>query len=151
VLTHKEKQLFDLSPQNVDSKSKLELLKDEAFESIYFMKYYEKILFNKLYELSELTLNQEVELKRLLGDSFEQRELNKDNRIISESLNKVLAPKVQLNPFLNSPLLLDNYFFAGALKLSYIDQFLNKLKNRAIMVELAEGGFGFLLKVAELD
>jgi len=46
---------------------------------------------------------------------------------------------------------LENYFFAGSLKLSYIDNFLNKLKNRAIMVELAEGGFGFLLKINELD
>ncbi len=56
-----------------------------------------------------------------------------------------------LNPFFNSPLLLSNYFFAGSLKLSYVDQFLNKLRNRAIMVDLAEGGFGFLLKVTELD
>ncbi len=101
------------------------------------MKYYRRILIDKLYELVEGTLSQEIELKKLLGDSFEQRELNKDNKIISESLNKVLAPKVMLNPFLNSPLLLDNYFFAGALKLSYVDQFLNKLKNRVIMVELA--------------
>ena len=53
-----------------------------------------------------------------------------------------------LNPFFNSPLLLNNYFFAGSLKLSYVDQFLNKLRNRAIMVNLAEGGFGFLLKVS---
>jgi len=49
----------------------------------------------------------------------------------------VLAPKVMLNPFLNSPLLIDNYFFSGTLKLSYIDQFLNRMKNRAIMVEMA--------------
>jgi hypothetical protein len=44
-------------------------------------------------------------------------------------------------------LVLSNYFFAGALKMSYIDAFLNKLKNRAIIIELAEGGFGYLLKI----
>ena len=29
--------------------------------------------------------------------------------------------------------------------------FLNKLRNRAVMIELAEGGTGYLLKVNELD
>jgi hypothetical protein len=86
-----------------------------------------------------------------LQDSFHQKELLKENKIIKETLNTVLAPKVVLNPFLNSPLTIDNYFFAGTLKLGYVDHFLNKLKNRAIMIELAEGGFGFLLKVVELD
>ena len=60
-------------------------------------------------------------------------------------------PKIVINPFLESPLLPDNYFFAASLKMSFLDSFLNKLKNRAIMVELAEGGFGFLLKIPELD
>lgn len=35
--------------------------------------------------------------------------------------------------------------------MSYIDQFLNKLRNRAVLIELAEGGTGYLLKVNELD
>lgn len=75
----------------------------------------------------------------------------RENRIIKATLNKVLVPKIIINPFLESPLIIDNYFFAASLKLSYVDSFLNKLKNRAIMVELAEGGFGFLLKINELD
>jgi hypothetical protein len=75
----------------------------------------------------------------------------RENRIIRATLNKVLVPKIIINPYLESPLILDNYFFAASLKLSYVDSFLNRLKNRAIMVELAEGGFGFLLKINELD
>ena len=35
--------------------------------------------------------------------------------------------------------------------MSFIDQFLNKLRNRAVLIELAEGGTGYLLKVNELD
>ena len=56
-------------------------------------------------------------------------------------------PKIIINPYLESPLVLENYFFAASLKLSYIDSFLNRLKNRAILVELTEGGFGYLLKI----
>ena len=70
---------------------------------------------------------------------------------MKQTINKILVPKVKLNPFLQSPLSLDNYFVAGTIKLSYIDQFLNKLRNRAVLIELAEGGFGYLLKVNELD
>ena len=66
-------------------------------------------------------------------------------------MNKMLAPKIKLNPYLASPLRIENYFFAGSLKLSYIDHFLNKLRNRAVLIDLAEGGTGFLLKVNELD
>jgi hypothetical protein len=61
----------------------------------------------------------------------------RENRIIKNTLNKVLVPKIIINPYLESPLIVENYFFAAALKLSYIDSFLNKLKNRAILVELA--------------
>ena len=63
----------------------------------------------------------------------------------------MLAPKIKLNPYLATPLRIQNYFFAGSLKLSFIDQFLNRLRNRAVLIELAEGGSGFLLKVNELD
>lgn len=58
---------------------------------------------------------------------------------------------MKLNPFLSSPLKTENYFFSGTIKMSYIDQFLNKLRNRAVLIELAEGGTGYLLKVNELD
>jgi hypothetical protein len=63
----------------------------------------------------------------------------------------MLAPKVKLNSYLSTPLKVENYFFAGTLKLSFIDQFLNRLRNRAVLIELAEGGIGFLLKVPELN
>ena len=75
----------------------------------------------------------------------------RENKIIKTTYNKILVPKIIINPYLESPLQTNNHFFAASLKLSYLDHFLNKLKNRAIMVELAEGGFGFLLKVGELD
>lgn len=58
----------------------------------------------------------------------------RENRIIKATLNKVLVPKIIINPYLESPLLLESCFFAASLKLSYIDNFLNRLKNRAIMV-----------------
>lgn len=70
---------------------------------------------------------------------------------MKQTINKILLPKVKMNPFLSSPLIVENYFFAGSAKLSFIDQFLNKLRNRAILIELAEGGFGYLLKVNELN
>ena len=71
--------------------------------------------------------------------------------ILKQTVNKILIPKVKLNPFLNSPLRIENYFFAGSAKISFIDQFLNKLRNRAVLIQLAEGGTGYLLKVNELD
>jgi hypothetical protein len=86
-------------------------------------------------------------LSEIIHENLSHKERLRENKIIKATLNKVLVPKIILNPYLESPLQLDNYFFAASLKLSYLDAFLNRLKNRAIMVELAEGGFGFLLKV----
>jgi hypothetical protein len=77
--------------------------------------------------------------------------VSREQKILKQTINKILAPNVKLNPFLASPLKVENYFFSGTLKLSYIDQFLNKLRNRAVLIELAEGGTGYLLKVNELD
>ena len=73
--------------------------------------------------------------------------MSRDQRILKQTINKILVPKVKLNPFLASPLRVENYFFAGTVKMSFIDQFLNKLRNRAVLIELAEGGTGYLLKV----
>lgn len=72
-----------------------------------------------------------------MHENYAQKEAMRENKIIRATVNKVLVPKIIINPFLESPLILDNYFFASSLKLSYIDSFLNRLKNRAIMVELA--------------
>lgn len=86
-------------------------------------------------------------MRKILLEDLHNEEVSRDHKILKQTINKVLVPKVKLNPFLASPLKIENYFFSGTLKLSYIDQYLNKLRNRAILIELAEGGMGYLLKV----
>lgn len=108
-------------------------------------------MLGRLISIANETLAGELRLQQILFENYHQKELIRESRIIKSTLNKVLVPKIVINPYLESPLLLENYFFAASLKLSYVDSFLNKLKNRAILVELAEGGFGFLLKITELD
>lgn len=68
--------------------------------------------------------------------SFAEQAQLREAKIIKSTMNRVLAPKISMNTFLESPLMLDNYYFAGTLKLGYIDRFLNNLKNRAVAVEL---------------
>ena len=101
--------------------------------------------------MSLATLTDEINLQQILTENMHVEANFRDAKILKSTINKILVPKVKLNPFLESPLKIDNYFIAGTIKLSYIDQFLNKLRNRAVLIELAEGGFGYLLKVNELD
>jgi hypothetical protein len=146
-----EKYLGKFVEKVVREKPELLHLKDDLLDKLYRHKFLQARLEDRLFEVAARTLEEEVRLFQLLLENHAQKELLRENRIIRSTLNKVLVPKIVINPYLESPLVLDNYFFAASLKLSYVDSFLNRLKNRAILVELTEGGFGYLLKVNELD
>ena len=150
-LSATEKFLAKFIEKVLKEKPELVGLKDEILEKIYESRFYEDLVLTRLINIATETLAGELKLQQILFENYHQKELIRESRIIKSTLNKVLVPKIVINPYLESPLLLDNYFFAASLKLSYVDSFLNKLKNRAILVELAEGGFGFLLKITELD
>lgn len=146
-----EKYITKFIEKILKEKPELISIKDEIVGRIYQSRFCSHLILNRLYTLARATLEEEVELAAILHENYGQKEAMRENKIIRATINKVLVPKIIINPFLESPLILDNYFFAASLKLSYIDSFLNRLKNRAIMVELAEGGFGFLLKIPEID
>lgn len=113
--------------------------------------YYFKLLREQFYKYSINIIENQVSLRKILNEDMQNEQASRDQKVLKQTINKILVPKVKLNPFLSSPLRTQNHFFAGTIKLSFIDQFLNKLRNRAVMIELAEGGTGYLLKVNELD
>lgn len=135
----------------MESKTDLIKAKDEVLKTITANHFFLRIIKDKFFKFCCDLIDQELSLRRILQEDAQNEESSRDKKILKQTINKILIPKVKLNPFLNSPLRIENYFFAGSAKISFIDQFLNKLRNRAVLIELAEGGTGYLLKVNELD
>ena len=74
-----------------------------------------------------------------------------EEKSIKELQNKVLVPKIKLNPFLSSPLCLTNYFIPHTTKIAFVQSFLNRLRNKVMQVELIDNEFGFLVKARDLE
>ena len=146
-----ERFLFNLTEKDNETKIEFIKIKDELMLNVQFNQFYQKLLREKFYSMNLSLIDKELDLQNILNYNMLNEATFRDAKILKNTINRILVPKVKLNPFLQSPLMINNYFMAGTVKLSYIDQFLNKMRNRAIMIELAEGGFGYLLKVNELD
>lgn len=105
-LNSTEKFLSKFIEKILKEKPELVGIKDEILEKIYESRFYSDLVLTRLINIATETLASELRLQQILFENYHQKELIRESKIIKSTLNKVLVPKIVINPYLESPLLL---------------------------------------------
>lgn len=57
-------------------------------------------MLTRLINIANETLASELKLQQILFENYHQKELIRESKIIKSTLNKVLVPKIVINPYL---------------------------------------------------
>ena len=93
-----------MTEKGKDSQSSFNKVKDEIVQMIMTNSFWLTLIKEHFYKLSMDIIEGELSLRQILLDNYKNEDSTKDQLVMKQTINKILIPKIKLNPFLSSPL-----------------------------------------------